>query len=73
MINAQIYEMEYSVSPGGVDCWEATIYGYGYSTNYTDFKSAGEALNFLINEYPEEELNINVMDLKAYHKQMADV
>ena len=35
-----IYEMEYSCSPGGVDCWEATINGYGTSSTASDFKTA---------------------------------
>jgi hypothetical protein len=26
-LTAEIYEMNYACSPGGVDCWEATIQG----------------------------------------------
>lgn len=71
---AEIYEMEYSCSPGGVDCWEITIEGYGHSENYTDFKSAGQALNYLINLYPDQEFVINVTSLNAYNAlQMSDV
>jgi hypothetical protein len=66
-LNAQIYEMEYSVSPGGIDCWEITIQGYGYSENYSDFKSAGDAVNFLINKYPGREINIDITSLAAYN------
>lgn len=66
-LNAQIYEMEYSVSPGGIDCWEITIQGYGYSENYGDFKSAGDAVNFLINKYPGREINLDITSLSAYN------
>ena len=66
-LNAEIYEMEYSVSPGGIDCWEITIQGYGYSENYSDFKSAGDAVNFLINKYPGREINIDITSLAAYN------
>jgi len=51
-LTAEIYEMNYACSPGGVDCWEATIQGYGTSTTVSDFKTAGKALNYVIDKYP---------------------
>ena len=59
--------MEYSCSPGGVDCWEITIQGYGYSENYSDFKSAGEAVNFLLDKYPARKINLDITSLAAYN------
>ena len=71
---AEIYEMEYSCSPGGVDCWEVSIEGYGYSECHTNFNSAGEALNYLIKLYPDQEFVINLTSLDAYNAlQMSDV
>ena len=67
MVKAQVYEMEYSCSPGGVDCWEVKIQGYGYSECYGDFKSAGEAVNFLLDKYPGRELNLDITSLSAYN------
>jgi len=66
-LNAEIYEMEYSVSPGGIDCWEITIRHYGASENYSDFKSAGEAVNFLLDKYPGRKMNIDITSLGAYN------
>jgi hypothetical protein len=66
----EIYEMNYACSPGGVDCWEATIQGYGTSTTVSDFKTAGKALNYVIDKYPDEVLNLTVMSLPAYEKTM---
>ena len=68
MLEIEIYEMDYSVSPGGVNCWEANVQGYGESKCYSDFKSAGEALNHMLLVYPEQELNVNVMSLDTYFK-----
>jgi len=66
---AEIYEVEYSVSPGGVDCWEMEVRtGIGEHKNYSDYKTAGEALNHLISLYPDEQLSINITSLKAYFK-----
>ncbi len=62
--------MNYACSPGGVDCWEATIQGYGTSTTVSDFKTAGKALNYVIDKYPNEVLNLTVMSLPAYEKTM---
>ena len=69
-LHAEIYEMEYSCSPGGVDCWEVTIQHYGYSENYSDFKSAGQALNYVINKYPGRQISVDVTSLSAYNIMM---
>ena len=64
MLDVEIYEVDYSVSPGGVNCWEMIIGDKCYS----DFKTAGEALNHILLIYPEKELNVNVMSLATYFK-----
>jgi len=70
-LQAYIFEMEYSCSPGGVDCWELEVReNLGCSTNYSDFKTAGEALECLINLYPDVELNVDIISLAAYNKYM---
>jgi len=66
-----IYEMEYSCSPGGVDCWEATINGYGTSSTASDFNTAGEALQWVLDMYPDEMLELTVVSLPAYEKEIA--
>jgi hypothetical protein len=66
-----IYEMEYSCSPGGVDCWEATINGYGTSSTASDFKTAGEALQWVLDRYPDEMLELTVVSIPAYEKEIA--
>ena len=72
-LTVEIYEMNYACSPGGVDCWEATIQEYGTSTTVSDFKTAGDALNYVIDKYPDEMLELNVTSLPAYEKEMANV
>ena len=67
----EIYEMNYACSPGGVDCWEATIQGYGTSTTVSDFKTAGDALNYVIDKYPDQMIELNVTTLQAYEKVYA--
>ena len=66
-----IYEMNYSCSPGGVDCWETTINGYGTSSTASDFKTAGEALQWVLDRYPDEMLELTVVSLPAYEKEIA--
>ena len=66
--------MEYSCSPGGIDCWEIEVKeSLGYTTNYTDFKTAGDALNYLINLYPDQYINVDITSLIAYHKYIEGV
>ena len=72
-MKSRIFEMEYSVSPGGIDCWELEVRdSIGYSTNYSDFKTAGEALNYLLNLYPAVEHEVDIISLAAYYKSMED-
>jgi hypothetical protein len=70
-LKVEIYEMNYAVSPGGIDCWEATIQRYGYSSTASDFKSAGEALNWVLDRYPAQMLELKVTSLPAYEKEYA--
>ena len=72
-LEIEIYEMNYAMSPGGLDCWEATI-RKGYDSNcISDFKTAGDALNYIIDKYPDEMLELTVTSLPAYEKEMSNV
>jgi hypothetical protein len=72
-MKARIFEMEYSVSPGGIDCWELEINeGLGHSSNHTDFDTAGDALNYLIRMYPDVQHEVDIISLAAYYKSMED-
>lgn len=69
--------MEYSVSPGGVDCWELNIehrYNdslvYGPGRCVSDFKTAGDAVNWLLDRYPEQMLELTITSLNAYYKDL---
>jgi hypothetical protein len=70
MIKAEIYEVEYSISPGGKDVWEIDISDYGNSRNVDGFNTAGDALNYLISQYPEKDFELYISPLSAYHKNM---
>jgi len=66
-MKVEIYEMEYSVSPGGKDCWEMDIQNYGSSKNFSGFNTAGDALNYLIKQFPGMQFEIDVTSLSAYN------
>lgn len=69
-LKAEIYEMQYSVSPGGKDCWEFTIQGYGNSITVSDFDTPGDALNYIVDNYPDEMLELTVISLPAYERNI---
>lgn len=52
-ITAEIIEMEYSCSPGGVDCWDLVISGPYWSCVETGYKTVGDAMNKLLEIYPD--------------------
>ena len=60
-LNVEIYEMEYSVSPGGIDCWEMTINNKCYS----GFKTAGHALDHLLIMHPSIAYCISLRSLSV--------
>lgn len=62
MLEVEIYEMNYACSPGGVDTWEMTIGNKCYS----DFKTAGHALDHLLIMYPDSEFDLRVTSLANY-------
>ena len=62
--------MNYAVSPGGTDCWEMNIrLGLGHSSNVSDFRSAGEAVDWLLDTYPGVPLELNITSLLTYEKE----
>lgn len=65
MLDVEIYEMDYSVSPGGVNCWEMIIGNKCYS----DFKTSGHALDHLLIMYPDSSFNLSVVSLANYFKE----
>jgi hypothetical protein len=69
-LNVEIYEMEYSVSPGGINCWEVNIQEYGNSRCVSDFDTAGNALNWVLDQYPDQMLELTVTSLPAYERIM---
>jgi len=67
-MKVSLYEMDYSVSPGGINCWEADVeLGLGHTKNYSEYRSAGEALDHLLSVYPGVELELDVTSLEAYN------
>ena len=67
-LTVEIYEMDYSCSPGGVNCWEVSINEWCVS----GFKTAGDAIQYVLDKYPYDELNLNVKSLNWYFKEYAD-
>ena len=68
-MRVDLFEIEYSVSPGGVDCWEAEVYpSIGRTINYSGYKTAGDCIDHLLSEYPGERLNVAIFSLEAYNK-----
>lgn len=68
-MNVELFEINYSCSPGGIDCWEATAYtSLGRSTVYSDYKTAGDAINDLLSKYPGEKFDVEIVSLNHYNK-----
>jgi len=64
-LKVEMYEMDYSCSPGGVNCWEVVVDEWCTS----DFKTAGDALNYVLDKYPNQEIDLNVKSLNWYFKE----
>ena len=67
VINVDIYEVEYSVSPGGIDLWEMTIKFPTYTAHFGEFDTATAALEFAMEHLPTSELCVTIKSLDWYH------
>ena len=67
MRSINIYEVEYSCSPGGVDCWELEENGTDFFQG--GFDTAEDAISFALLKFNGVELYINIKSLKWYHSQ----
>jgi hypothetical protein len=65
--NINIYEVEYSCSPGGVDKWE--IEEEGSDDLLGSFDTAEEAISYALMDFKGQELNLNIKSLEWYHAQ----
>lgn len=68
--NIYVDEIEYSCSPGGVDCWEIR-------TDDEDFFKGGflsieDAIGWLIKEFAGKELNLTIKSLEWYHNNQEE-
>ena len=65
--NINIYEVEYSCSPGGIDKWE--IEEEGSDNLLGSFDTAEEAISYALIDFKGQELNLNIKSLEWYHAQ----
>jgi hypothetical protein len=65
--NINIYEVEYSCSPGGVDKWE--VEEVGSDDLLGSFDTAEEAISYALMDFKGQELNLNIKSLEWYHAQ----
>jgi len=63
--NVQIAEVDYSCSPGGVNCWEVFAEGLGFLDS---FATLAEAVAYVVGLFPKQELNLNIKSLEWWHQ-----
>lgn len=63
MKDLDIYEVEYSCSPGGVDKWEVQERGGEFFQG--DFDTVEEAISFALSKFGSKEINLNIKNIKA--------
>lgn len=66
--NYEIYEVDYSCSPGGVNCWEIVesqpLAVPGDNFLKGDFSTLMDAVAYLTELFPKDELNLNIKSLE---------
>jgi hypothetical protein len=70
-MKANLYEIDYSVSPGGINMWGLDVYVSLGNSSYCEFDTPAQALKWLINKYPKTEFDINVQTLGSYEEKMS--
>ena len=67
MKDLDIYEVEYSVSPGGVDKWEIQEREGDFFQG--DFDTAEDAISYALLKFEGKQLNLNIKSLKTFHSE----
>jgi len=67
MKDLDIYEVEYSCSPGGVDKWEMKEREGEFFQG--DFDTAENAISYALREFDGEELNFNIKSLELMRSE----
>ena len=71
-MRVEIYENE-SVSSGSNNTWEMDVHvKLGHTSNYSDYKTAGHAIDHLVSLYSEERLDVVIYTLANHNKLMGD-
>jgi hypothetical protein len=72
-MNVELYEIEYSCSPGGVDMWAVDVRDSIGHSIYQEFRSSSSALKWLLNKYPDKEINLTIRSIAWFHKEMSEI
>ena len=67
MTDLDIYEVEYSCSPGGVDKWEIQEREGDFFQG--DFDTAEDAISYALLKFDGKEINLNVKSLESMRSQ----
>jgi hypothetical protein len=70
-LDIYLSEIDYSVSPGGIDQWEMHIEFPDRTAYFSGFDTASQAIDMLIAKYPTKEFNINIRSKEWYYANEA--
>lgn len=71
-MKATLYEIEYSVSPGGIDQWALEVrLGVGMSS-YNEFNTPSEAIAYLLDKHGSDEIQLNIQSLRSIENMEYD-
>ena len=73
-LKVEIFEVNYSVSPGGIDQWEMIVHlprplkgiNKKETAYFSEFDTLNDALEFLMKHYPTRELSVSIKSLEWY-------
>ena len=73
-LEVEVFEVDYSVSPGGIDQWEMIVHlprplkgiNKDETAYFSEFDTLNDALEFLLKHYPTRELSVNIKSLEWY-------
>lgn len=71
-MNADLYEIDYSVSPNGINMWALDIKHSLGNSSYAEFRTPAQALGWMLKRYPESEIDLNIRSIGWYNK-MSDL
>ena len=53
--------------------WALDVRDTLYHSSYVEFRNPAQAVKWIMNKYPDKQINLSIRSIDWYHKEMSDL